>query len=56
MESLQAQEDLPFEVFDQVACEPTEDSWRKAIAWAREHNFSHFLAYVPTCFPIPDII
>ncbi|KZP17276.1 Dehydroquinate synthase-like protein, partial [Athelia psychrophila] len=44
MESLQSQEDLPFEVYDQVACEPTEDSWRKAIAWAREHNFSHFLA------------
>jgi hydroxyacid-oxoacid transhydrogenase len=42
--SLQAQEDLPFEVFDQVVTEPTEDSWRKAIAWAREHDFSHFLA------------
>jgi hydroxyacid-oxoacid transhydrogenase len=42
--SLQAQDDLPFEVFDQVVCEPTEDSWRDAIAWARKHNFSHFLA------------
>lgn len=44
--SLQAQDDLPFEVFDQVVCEPTEDSWRDAIAWARKHNFSHFLAFV----------
>jgi hydroxyacid-oxoacid transhydrogenase len=44
--SLQAQDDLPFEVFDSVVAEPTEDSWRKAIAWARQHDFSHFLAYV----------
>ncbi|KAF8897530.1 alcohol dehydrogenase [Infundibulicybe gibba] len=42
--SLEAQTDLPFEVFDQVVAEPTEDSWRKAIAWARERDFSHFLA------------
>ncbi|KAF8812439.1 alcohol dehydrogenase [Phlegmacium glaucopus] len=42
--ALEAQTDLPFEVFDQVVAEPTEDSWRKAIAWARHHDFSHFLA------------
>ncbi|TFK75912.1 iron-containing alcohol dehydrogenase 1 [Pluteus cervinus] len=42
--ALESQTDLPFKIFDQVAVEPTEDSWRKAIAWAREHDFSHFLA------------
>ncbi|KAG6821280.1 hypothetical protein H0H93_002390 [Arthromyces matolae] len=42
--SLEAQSDLPFEVFDRVVAEPTEDSWRDAISWAREHDFSHFLA------------
>ncbi|KAF8165349.1 iron-containing alcohol dehydrogenase 1 [Crassisporium funariophilum] len=42
--ALDAETDLPYEVFDQVVAEPTEDSWRKAIAWAREHDFSHFLA------------
>jgi hydroxyacid-oxoacid transhydrogenase len=31
-------------VFDRVVTEPTEDSWRDAIAWARKHEFSHFLA------------
>ncbi|KIM90795.1 hypothetical protein PILCRDRAFT_94495 [Piloderma croceum F 1598] len=41
--SLQAQ-DLSFEVFDAVVAEPTEDSWRSAITWARQHDFSHFLA------------
>ncbi len=40
--------DLPFEVYDQVVAEPTEESWRHAIAWARKHDFSHFLAYVRT--------
>ncbi|KAG8218472.1 iron-containing alcohol dehydrogenase-domain containing protein [Butyriboletus roseoflavus] len=44
LESLQSQEDLPFEVYDQVITEPTEESWRKAIDWARQHDFSHFLA------------
>ncbi|KAF8450713.1 alcohol dehydrogenase [Boletus edulis BED1] len=44
LESLQSQEDLPFEVYDQVVAEPTEESWRKAIDWARQHDFSHFLA------------
>ncbi|KAJ7591056.1 alcohol dehydrogenase [Mycena floridula] len=44
IQSLESQTDLPFKVFDQVVAEPTEDSWRTAIAWAREHDFSHFLA------------
>ncbi|KIK06711.1 hypothetical protein K443DRAFT_129650 [Laccaria amethystina LaAM-08-1] len=44
LNALEAQTSLPFEVFDQVVAEPTEDSWRKAISWAREHDFSHFLA------------
>ncbi|KAI0068714.1 iron-containing alcohol dehydrogenase 1 [Artomyces pyxidatus] len=44
LESLSSQTDLPFEVYDSVVAEPTEDSWRNAIAWAREHDFSHFLA------------
>ncbi|KAK0467168.1 iron-containing alcohol dehydrogenase-domain containing protein [Desarmillaria tabescens] len=42
--SLEAQTDLPFEVYDRVVAEPTEESWRDAIAWARTHDFSHFLA------------
>lgn len=44
LESLQSQQDLPFEVFDQVVTEPTEESWRSAIDWARRHDFTHFLA------------
>ncbi|KAI0053641.1 iron-containing alcohol dehydrogenase 1 [Auriscalpium vulgare] len=44
VDSLSAQSDLPFEVYDRVVTEPTEDSWRDAIAWARQHDFSHFLA------------
>lgn len=44
--SIQAQDDLRFEVFDSVVAEPTEESWRQAIAWARQHDFSHFLACV----------
>lgn len=44
LESLDSQTDLPYEVYDQVVTEPTEDSFRSAIAWARKHDFSHFLA------------
>ncbi|EAU84782.1 alcohol dehydrogenase [Coprinopsis cinerea okayama7 len=42
--ALEAETDLPFEVYDRVVAEPTEESWRDAIAWARHHDFSHFLA------------
>ena len=31
-------------VITAVVSEPTEASWRDAIAWARTHDFSHFLA------------
>ncbi|KAJ2931733.1 hypothetical protein H1R20_g5350, partial [Candolleomyces eurysporus] len=44
IQALEAETDLPFEVYDKVSIEPTEDSWRDAIAWARKHDFSHFLA------------
>ena len=43
--SLESQ-DVKFEVYDKVVSEPTEASWRDAIAWARQHDCSHFLAYV----------
>ncbi|PPQ77749.1 hypothetical protein CVT25_011184 [Psilocybe cyanescens] len=42
--ALESQTNLPFEVYDRVVAEPTEDSWRDAIDWARKHDFSHFLA------------
>ena len=44
VESLDSQVDLPYELYDRVRAEPTEASWRDAITWAREHDFSHFLA------------
>ncbi|KAF9009069.1 alcohol dehydrogenase [Cyathus striatus] len=44
LQALDAEADLPFEVYDSVVAEPTEDSWRDAIAWTRERDFSHFLA------------
>jgi hydroxyacid-oxoacid transhydrogenase len=44
--ALEAEGDLKYEVYDRVVAEPTEDSWRDAITWAREHDFSHFLAWV----------
>ncbi|KAF7760317.1 hypothetical protein Agabi119p4_10993 [Agaricus bisporus var. burnettii] len=42
--SLESQTGLPFGVYDKVASEPTEESWRNAINWAREQDFSHLLA------------
>ncbi|EJD01503.1 iron-containing alcohol dehydrogenase 1 [Fomitiporia mediterranea MF3/22] len=44
LESLESQPGLVFEVYDKVVAEPTEESWRAAITWARSHDFSHFLA------------
>lgn len=44
VESLDSQPGLSYEVYDKVVAEPTEDSWRDAIAWARSHDISHFLA------------
>jgi len=54
--SLEEQMDLPFEIYDQVVAEPTEESWRHAIAWARKHDFSHFLAYVRTSYNLIFLI
>ncbi|KAJ3525366.1 hypothetical protein NM688_g8410 [Phlebia brevispora] len=42
--SLESQTDLPFVLYDRVVAEPTEASWRDAIAWSREQDASHFLA------------
>ncbi|CCM04793.1 uncharacterized protein FIBRA_06986 [Fibroporia radiculosa] len=42
--SLESQTDLPFVIYDRVVAEPTEASWRDAIAWARANDCSHFLA------------
>ncbi|KAJ7047376.1 alcohol dehydrogenase [Mycena alexandri] len=44
LESLEAQANLPFEVMSLPVTEPTEESFNDAIAWARGHDFSHFLA------------
>ena len=35
---------VPFEIFDRVRVEPNEESWQDAIKFARERDFSHFLA------------
>ncbi|KAK7061719.1 alcohol dehydrogenase [Favolaschia claudopus] len=42
--SLESQPNLAFEVLSLPVGEPTEESWADAIAWARGHDFSHFLA------------
>ncbi|QRV72913.1 iron containing alcohol dehydrogenase family protein [Ceratobasidium sp. AG-Ba] len=38
------QHGINYKVFDRVAIEPTDASWNDAIAWSRQHDFSHFLA------------
>ncbi|TIA86644.1 hypothetical protein E3P99_03638 [Wallemia hederae] len=35
---------VPHKLFEQVKCEPNEDSLQAAIDFARQHNFSHFVA------------
>ncbi|KAG8923385.1 hypothetical protein FRC01_012823 [Tulasnella sp. 417] len=35
---------ISYEVFNKVAVEPTDASWKEAIDWARKHDFTHFLA------------
>jgi len=42
--ALESQGNIPYDVYDNVSVEPTEASWRDAIAWARTGDFSHFLA------------
>ncbi|KAJ7179171.1 alcohol dehydrogenase [Mycena filopes] len=44
LESLEAQSNLHFQVMNLPASEPTEETFNDAIAWARAHDFSHFLA------------
>ena len=46
IDSLDSQPGLNYEIYDKVVAEPTEESWRDAIAWARSHDISHFLALV----------
>ncbi|GAA5836572.1 hypothetical protein JCM11251_007115, partial [Rhodosporidiobolus azoricus] len=35
---------IKYEVFDRTRVEPNEESWREAITFAKQHDFSHFLA------------
>ncbi|EJD48416.1 iron-containing alcohol dehydrogenase 1, partial [Auricularia subglabra TFB-10046 SS5] len=44
IDSVEQYAGAPYEVFQNVSVEPTEDSFREAIAFARKHDFSHFLA------------
>ena len=44
IDSLDSQPGLNYEIYDKVVAEPTEESWRDAIAWARDQDCSHFLA------------
>ncbi|GAA6052452.1 hypothetical protein JCM3770_001120 [Rhodotorula araucariae] len=43
LESLDAN-NVKYEVFDRTRVEPNQQSWEDAIAFAKEHHFSHFLA------------
>ncbi|KAI5480994.1 hydroxyacid-oxoacid transhydrogenase [Pseudohyphozyma bogoriensis] len=35
---------VPYEVYDKTRVEPNQQSWEDAIAFAKKHDFSHFLA------------
>ncbi|GAA5974845.1 hypothetical protein JCM11641_008394 [Rhodosporidiobolus odoratus] len=67
IESLQ-DNGVKYEVFDRTRVEPNEESWKEAIAFAKEHDFSHFLAVgggsvidtckvanLFTCYPDSDL-
>ncbi|KAM0751574.1 putative alcohol dehydrogenase [Meredithblackwellia eburnea MCA 4105] len=43
IESLE-QAGVKYEVFDRTRVEPNQSSWEDAISFAKEHDFSHFLA------------
>ena len=43
LESLETHK-IPYSVFDQVAIEPTDTSFKKAISYARAHKFDAFVA------------
>lgn len=42
--ALEVQGNVPYEIYDEVSIEPTEESWRHAIEWSRKGDYSHFLA------------
>lgn len=35
---------VPYEIYDKCRVEPNLDSWNDAISFAKQHDFSHFLA------------
>ncbi|GAA5854847.1 hypothetical protein JCM8547_004093 [Rhodosporidiobolus lusitaniae] len=43
LESLE-ENGIKYEVFDRTRVEPNEESWQDAIKFAKQHDFSHFLA------------
>ncbi|TNY18701.1 iron-containing alcohol dehydrogenase-domain containing protein [Rhodotorula diobovata] len=43
IESLEAN-NVQYEIFDRTRVEPNQESWEEAIAFAKKHDFSHFLA------------
>ena len=60
---------VKYEIFDKVRVEPNEESWQEAIKFAREQDFSHFLAVgggsvmdtckvanLFTCYPDADLL
>ncbi|GAA5879471.1 hypothetical protein JCM3774_005221 [Rhodotorula dairenensis] len=67
LESLE-ENGIKYEVFDKTRVEPNQQSWEEAIAFAKEHDFSHFLAVgggsvidtckvanLFTCYPDADL-
>ncbi|KAE8266041.1 hypothetical protein A4X09_0g6306 [Tilletia walkeri] len=62
-------EGVPYEIYDKTRVEPNDQSWKEAIAFARAHDFSHFLAVgggsvmdttkvanLFTCYPEADLL
>ncbi|GAA6003478.1 hypothetical protein JCM10207_000350 [Rhodosporidiobolus poonsookiae] len=67
LESLE-ENGIKYELFDRTRVEPNEQSWQDAIAFAKQHDFSHFLAVgggsvidtckianLFTCYPDADL-
>ncbi|BGP68027.1 hypothetical protein NBRC10513v2_001348 [Rhodotorula toruloides] len=63
LESLE-ENGIKYEVFDRVRVEPNQQSWEDAITFAKQHDFSHFLAVgggsvivanLFTCYPDADL-
>ncbi|KAK4056198.1 hypothetical protein OIO90_002639 [Microbotryomycetes sp. JL221] len=68
IESLEASK-VPYEVYDKTRVEPNQESWLDAINFAKQHDFSHFLAVgggsvidtckvanLFTCYPDADLL